>query len=218
MDLLTCLTWSMGVMFALIKKVLFLSLLCVFTLPVFAGNNILVLGDSLGASYGVPAEQGWVALMQTRINENKLQYTIINASVVGDTTRNGLDRLPSLLNKYHPSIVLIELGGNDGLRGTPVATIRKNLSDIMEMIRKHNATSVLIGIRIPPNLGPDYTQAFQNMFSDLAKQSQVALVPSLLDGLETDDKNFQTDRIHPVASAQPQMMENVWVVAKPLLN
>lgn len=178
----------------------------------------MVLGDSLGASYGVPTEQGWVALMQARIKENKLQYTIINASIVGDTTRNGLDRLPSLLNKHHPDIVLIELGGNDGLRGTPIVTIRKNLSDMIEMIRKQKAKPVLIGIRIPPNLGPDYTNAFQNMFSDLAKQMQVALVPSLLNGLETDDKKFQADRIHPVASAQAQMMENVWVVAKPLLN
>jgi acyl-CoA thioesterase-1 len=205
-------------MFALIKKILFLSILCIVTLPAFAENNILVLGDSLGASYGVPTEQGWVALMQARIKENKLQYTIINASIVGDTTRNGLDRLPSLLNKHHPDIVLIELGGNDGLRGTPIVTIRKNLSDMIKMIRNQKAKPVLIGIRIPPNLGPDYTNAFQNMFSDLAKQMQVALVPSLLNGLETDDKNFQADRIHPVASAQAQMMENVWVVAKPLLN
>lgn len=178
----------------------------------------MVLGDSLSAAYGIPVEQGWVALMQARINQNKMHYTVINASIVGDTTRNGLDRLPSLLDNHHPSIVFIELGGNDGLRGTPIATIAKNLRAIIKMIQNKKAKPVLIGVRIPPNLGPDYTQAFQNMFSDLSKQTQAALVPSLLGGIETDDKNFQADGIHPIAAAQPRMMENVWLVAKPLLK
>lgn len=205
-------------MLSLIKKILVLITLCLITVPAFAEKTILVLGDSLSAGYGIPIEKGWVALLQARINDRALLYKVVNASTSGDTTRNGLERLPNLMKTHHPAIVMIELGGNDGLRGTPLTAIAKNLRSMIDIIQEQDAQPILIGVRLPPNLGPDYTLAFAEMYKTLANHSEIPLVPSLLAGLELDMKNFQPDGIHPVEAAQPMMMENVWVVLRAVLT
>lgn len=176
------------------------------------------MGDSLSAGYGIPIEKGWVALLQDRINQEHLAFTIVNASNSGDTTRNGLANLPSLIEKHQPKIILIELGGNDGLRGTPIITLSKNLQAMIDLAFKYKSKPVLIGVRLPPNLGADYTNSFQKTFRDLANKNKIPLVVSLLKGVEQNDMNFQADGIHPIAAVQGMMMENVWVVIKPILQ
>lgn len=193
-------------------------MICFFTVPALAEKTILVLGDSLSSAYGFPVEKGWVVLLQQRITERGLPYKVVNASTAGATTRNGLDRLPELMKAHQPVIVLIELGGNDGLRGTPLAAITNNLQAMIDIIRERDALPVLIGIRLPPNMGPDYTKGFAAIYSELANSSEIPLVVSLLAGLEMDIKSFQSDGIHPVESVQGKMMENVWVVLGKFLS
>lgn len=205
-------------MYSLIKSALLFISLTLLTVTVFANNKILVLGDSLSASYGIPIEKGWVALLQQRINAEKLPFTVINASISGDTSINGLAQLPDLIEQHQPKMILIELGGNDGLRGIPITTLSKNLQAIIELAHKSKATPVLIGVHLPPNFGSDYINTFQKTYSDLATKNKIPLVVSLLTGIEENDMNFQSDGIHPVATAQPIMMENVWVVIEPILK
>src|SRR3990167_8185388 len=160
-------------MFALIKKILLILLLSLATLPAIAKNSILVVGDSLSAAYGMQERQGWVALLQQRLQENHSHYQVINASVSGDTTSNGLARLPAALLKHHPVITIIALGGNDGLRGVPLAVIEKNLDKMIEAALDANSKVLLLSVRLPLNYGPAYTDGFQKIFADLAAKNNI---------------------------------------------
>lgn len=171
---------------------------------------ILVLGDSLSAAYGIPASQGWVALLQQRLQQRGYPQRVVNASVSGETTAGGLSRLPALLDRHKPQLVLIELGGNDGLRGQPLAKLQENLARMAELSRKAGARPVLFEMRIPSNYGPKYTEGFHAAFASVASAQQAPLVPFWLAGIALDPDAFQDDGIHPTVAAQPKMLEAVW--------
>ena len=182
-----------------------------------APRTVVVLGDSLSAGYGIPLKEGWVNLLAQRIANEGYGYQVINASVSGETTQGGLARLPRVLKIHKPAIVIIELGGNDGLRGLPFATSRENLRKTIELARAAQARVVLLGMLIPPNYGQRYAQEFRDMFSTLASSHSIALVPFLLDKVALNPRLMQDDGIHANAKGQPQMLENVWPTLKPLL-
>lgn len=179
---------------------------------------IVVLGDSISAEYGLPRDTGWVALMRQRLASERIDYSVANASISGDTTSDGLARLPLVMQRLKPSIVIIELGANDALRGVPLATTEQNLRAIIAQIRKGNAKPVLIGMYVPPNYGPDYTQHFHALYGQLSKELNVPLVPFLLAGLIDRPDLFQSDQMHPTQQAQPMLLDNVWPTLKPLLG
>jgi acyl-CoA thioesterase-1 len=181
-----------------------------------AEKNILVFGDSLSAAHGIPLEEGWVNLMQQELQQSHPQYQVINASISGETTTGGRQRIASALHKHQPGIVIIELGANDGLRGTPVADIHANLADLIARSLKANAKVLLLGIRLPPNYGGTYTANFKAMYPRLAKRYHVALVPFLLEGI--DPEQFQADNLHPTGPAQPTILQNVMQQLQPLLD
>jgi acyl-CoA thioesterase-1 len=183
-----------------------------------AEPSILVMGDSLSASYGVPAGQGWVALMQQRLRDQGYPHRVVNASVSGETTAGGWSRLPAALDRNHPSIVLIELGGNDGLRGLPVPTMRKNLDAMIAASRKAGARVALFAVRLPPNYGTDYVASFERAYPELAAADQVVLVPFFLAPLVDDAAAFQEDGIHPTAASQPKLLDAAWPSIKILLD
>jgi len=183
-----------------------------------APRTIVVLGDSLSASYGVPVEQGWVVLLQGRLKKEGYEYRVVNASASGETTGGALARLPRTLEKQRPDIVIVELGGNDGLRGLPIADVRKNFDSILRLSQQAGARILLVGMRIPPNYGPAYTQAFHGLYGELAARHKVPLVPFFLDGIALDDSLMQEDGLHPNARAQPRLLDEVWPMLKPLLK
>ena len=176
-----------------------------------------MLGDSLSAGYGIRIQEGWVNLLAQRIASEGYGYKVVNASVSGETTQGGLSRLPRVLQLHKPDVVLIELGGNDGLRGLPLATSRENLRRAIELARGAKARVLLVGMMIPPNYGQRYGQEFRDMFTSLAATHSVALVPFLLDQVALNPGLMQGDGIHANAKGQPQMLENVWPKLKPLL-
>lgn len=181
-------------------------------------STIVVLGDSLSSEYGIRRNTGWVQLLRDRLaQQNSTPPTVVNASISGDTTSSGLTRLPALLAKQSPDIVIIELGGNDALRGLSLDMTRQNLVKMVELSQSARATVVLVGMQIPANYGPAYTQQFRDLFPDVAAQTGAHLVPFLLAGLETDRMLFIEDGIHPAEQAQPILLENVWAVLKPAL-
>ena len=179
---------------------------------------ILVLGDSLSAGYGIPVEQGWVARLQKRLDAEGYGYTVVNASVSGETTVGGLERLPRALAKHAQAVVIIELGGNDGLRGLPVAELRANLEALVAASRKSGAEALLAAIRMPPNYGPQYTERFYAVYESLAREQKVPWVPFFLEGVALREDLFQDDGIHPDLEAQPILLDNVCPVLKPLLK
>jgi acyl-CoA thioesterase-1 len=179
---------------------------------------ILVWGDSLSASYGMDEHQGWVALLQERLTADGLNdWRVVNGSVSGETTAGGLARLPAMLASTSPDIVILELGGNDGLRGLPVPTIRENLAQMIELSQGAGARVLLSGIQIPPNYGPRYTEPFYAQYTELAQQYDLALIPFLLDGIAENALLMQDDGIHPTAEAQPLIVEIVWPVLSQLM-
>lgn len=180
--------------------------------------NILVLGDSISAAYGINRDQGWVNLLQLRLQEKHYNYRVINASVSGDTTLNGLSRLPSLLTQHSPQIVVIELGGNDGLRGLALSEMRNNLEMMIQLSQTHGCQVILLGIRLPPNYGAGYLQRFTSTYQSLAEQYNIKLQPRLLFDIADDTANMQQDGIHPTANAQPKLLDNVWPLLQPLLK
>ena len=184
---------------------------------VAAPRTVVVLGDSLSAGYGIEIREGWVNLLAQRIASEGYGYQVINASVSGETTQGGLSRLPRVLQLHKPAIVIIELGGNDGLRGLPLAVSRENLRKAIELSRAVQARVVLVGMMIPPNYGQRYTQEFRDMYTTLASKYSIALVPFLLDQVALDPKLMQRDGIHANAAGQPKLLENVWPKLKPLL-
>lgn len=182
-------------------------------------NTILVLGDSLSAAYGIKIEHGWVNLLRNRIrnySEDK-QWNVVNASVSGETTSGGLARLPNLIEKYQPVLCIIELGANNGLRGQSTSLMQDDLEQMIKQC-KTTGTSVLLGIRLPPNYGERYTHAFHQVYLDLASQCDIPLVPFLLEGIALKDEYLQADRLHPTAEAQPIILENVWPTLEKLLD
>jgi acyl-CoA thioesterase-1 len=180
-------------------------------------RTVVVLGDSLSAGYGLKIQEGWVNLLAQRIASEGYGYKVVNASVSGETTQGGLARLPRVLQLHKPAIVIIELGGNDGLRGLPLATSRENLRRAIALARDSQARVVLVGMMIPPNYGQRYAQEFRDMFTRLASGNAIALVPFLLDQVALNPKLMQADGIHANASGQPRLLENVWPKLKPLL-
>lgn len=185
-----------------------------------APRRILVLGDSLSAEYGLARGTGWVALMTQRLNQQQLPAEVINASISGDTTSGGLARLPALLKQHQPTLLVIELGGNDALRGLPLANTRDNLRAMVRAGKAAGAKVLLVGMQIPPNMGPSYTREFEAGFKTVAQEEKVPLVPFLLAGVadRSDAADwFQPDRIHPLAKAHPVMLENVWKQLRPML-
>ena len=182
-----------------------------------AARTLLVFGDSLSAGYGIRQDLAWPALLAKRLQERQLDYNVINASISGETTSGGRSRLNAALSKYTPSIVIIALGSNYGLRGLPIATLRDNLNAMIESEKNKNATVLLVGQRLPPNYG-NYAAQFQNAFSDVAKQQNAALVAFLLEGIATEPKLFQADNLHPTAEAQPLLLDNIWRELEPLLK
>ncbi len=190
--------------------------------PVQADNKptLLVVGDSLSAEYGIARGSGWVALLQQKLQTEKPKWQIVNASISGDTTAGGLARLPALLKLHQPQIVVIELGGNDALRGFSLKMTEDNLVKMIQACKTIQAKVVLVGMQVPPNYGAAYALDFTRLFARISKQQQTALVPFLLAGV-ADDKDptalFQADRIHPKAEAHPRILANVWVVLKKML-
>lgn len=194
-------------------------LLVLVNLPLSASaNTILVVGDSLSAAYGMPVEQGWVRLLQQRLATEYDAYTIVNASISGDTTANALNRLPQALTRHQPAIVVLELGGNDGLRGLSTAEMKGNLAAMIQTVRQHEAEVLLIGVQLPPNYGPRFTQQFHAVYHELAQEYGLALVPSLVDGVGTRTDLMQADGIHPNSKAQPLIVTRVWQQLRPLID
>ncbi len=179
---------------------------------------IVVLGDSISAEYGLPRDTGWVALMRQRLTDQRIDYSVANASISGDTTSGGRARLPALMQRLKPSVVVVELGANDALRGVPLSTTEDNLRTIIEQVQQGHAKVVLIGMYVPPNYGPDYTQKFHGMYGDLSKELRVPLVPFLLAGIADKPEMFQADQIHPAQQAQSVLLNNVWPTLAPLLR
>jgi acyl-CoA thioesterase-1 len=180
-------------------------------------RTIVVLGDSLSASYGVPVEQGWVALLQGRLKREGYEYRVVNASASGETTGGALVRLSRTLALQKPAVVIVELGGNDGLRGLPISDVRRNFDAILGLARQAGARTLLVGMRIPPNYGPAYTRAFHDLYGELAARHKVPLVPFFLERVALDDQLMQDDGIHPNARAQPLLLDTLWPMLKPLL-
>ena len=179
-------------------------------------QTILVFGDSLSAAYGIPREAGWVSLLQQELQRSHPHYQVVNASISGETTAGGRQRIAAALRKHRPAIVVLELGANDGLRGTPVANIESNLRAIIEQSQKARAQILLVGIQLPPNYGVKYTAGFKTIYPQLARQYKSALIPFFLEGLTRGE--FQPDSLHPNAAAQPKILQTVWVKLKPMLT
>jgi acyl-CoA thioesterase-1 len=177
-----------------------------------AESTIVVLGDSLSSGYGLPLGQSWVSMLEDRLQAEGYGYEVVNASIAGDTSSGGLARLPSLLDSHAPAIVIIELGGNDGLRGQPVQSLESNLAAIIELTKNSGAQPVLAGMQIPPNYGPRYTAAFSGIYPELARRFGVPLVDFLLEDVALNAELMQPDGIHPNALGSKVMLDNVWAV------
>jgi acyl-CoA thioesterase-1 len=206
----------------MLKRLTVLFVLAVLCIP--AGGSaeqkqtIVVLGDSLSSGYGMTAEQSWVAMLSSRLEAEAYGYEVVNASIAGDTSAGGLARLPRLLDAHSPQLVVIELGGNDGLRGQPVATLRANLAKMIELSKARGARVLLAGMQIPPNYGQAYTRSLAAVYPELAAQFDVALVGFLLEGVALHPELMQHDNIHPNAAGQKLVFANVWPVLSGLLR
>jgi acyl-CoA thioesterase-1 len=200
-----------------IRQILLALLLSSITLPAIAEKTILVIGDSLSSAYGMTTDEGWVALLVKKLQENHYHYQVINDSISGDTTSNGLARLPAALDKYNPAITIIELGGNDGLRGIPVNVIEKNLNKMIVAAVDNGSKVLLLAVRLPPNYGPEYTSAFQQVYTNLAAKNKVPTI-QMLAKVDMNKQYFQADGIHPIAAAQPLILNNIWTKLVPLLE
>jgi acyl-CoA thioesterase-1 len=214
-------SWAlMMVCEGLFKVVLRSALVCALVLPPALAHaaTILVYGDSLSAAYGLSREQGWVHLLERRLHAEKLNYKVANASLSGETTLGGRNRIGAALKEHRPAIVILELGANDGLRGGSIATVGANLEAIIDASRAAGARVLLVGIRLPPNYGTAYTEKFQQTYRDLARKKKVRLVPYFFEGIGEKRDYFQPDGIHPTAQAQPLLLDTVWKELRPLLK
>lgn len=183
-----------------------------------ADQVIAIVGDSVSAGYGLAPGQVWVALLAELLKAERIPYRVVNASISGDTTAGGRARLPAVLSEHRPAVVIIELGGNDALRGSPLASTRANLDAMVVASQAAGAKVLIAGMKLPPNYGPTYVRTFDALFADVAKARKASLVPYLFEGFGEDLAWFQPDRIHPTAEAQPKMLATVWLALKPLLG
>jgi len=177
-----------------------------------------VLGDSLSAEYGLARGQGWVNLLSEKLRSEKTGMEVVNASISGETTSGGKNRLPALIEKHKPDVVIIELGGNDALRGLSLKASDDNLHAMIQLAKLNKAKVLLIGMQIPPNYGKEYTEAFTSLFQKIAKEQKISLVPFLLEGIANNPSMFQQDRIHPIAAAHPLILNNVWPMLTPIIK
>jgi acyl-CoA thioesterase-1 len=194
------------------------ALLCTVVAAAPAAPTILIVGDSISAGYGLPPDTGWTTLLQQRLATQHYPHRVVNASISGDTTAGGRARLDALLAQDRPAITVIELGGNDGLRGGSLDAMRANLDAMVVAAQKAGSRVLLVGMQLPPNYGPAYVSRFDATYADVAKARHVALVPFLFEGFGDDNALFQPDRIHPVVAAQPRLLDNVWRELQPLLG
>jgi acyl-CoA thioesterase-1 len=183
-----------------------------------AEKRILVYGDSLSAGFGIAVSQSWPALLGQRLQANGSGFVVTNASISGETTAGGRARFAAALAQFKPAVIILALGANDGLRGLPVAAMKDNLRFMVTLAGKQGARVLLVGMRLPPNYGPQYTQEFDAAFRDVAKRQKVALLPFLLEPIALDQNAYQADGLHPTAAAQPKILDHVWSALKPLLN
>lgn len=181
-------------------------------------KTVLVLGDSLSAAHNIPVESGWVSLLTMRLANMVPKASAVNASISGETSLSGRNRLPALLTKYHPAVLVIELGANDGLQGLPLPALRDNLSAMIDAAQKAKIRVLLLGIELPVNYGPQYRDGLRAIYTDLARTRHTALVPFLLEGVALNPAMMQEDGLHPVASAEPKVLDTVWAKLQPLLN
>jgi len=199
--------------------VLFLLFHLLLPLAVQADTDarLLVLGDSLSSAYGIPLEKGWVSLLQKRLQNKHMKWQLINASITGDTTHGGLARLPELLQRHRPAIVIIELGGNDGLRGLSLREMKRNLVKMTQLAQQAGAAVLLLGVRLPANYGPVYGERFHRVYREVADTTGAALVDFFLQGVAETTERMQADGIHPAAEAQPLILDNIWPELEPQL-
>lgn len=197
----------------------FLSVILLFIVACYAqAGTVLVLGDSLSAGYGLAAGEGWVSLLQQRLEQRGLGHTVVNASISGDTTAGGLARLDAVLDQHRPDWLLLELGANDGLRGLSLTAMRDNLNEMVMRATARGIKVVLIGIQIPPNYGRVYTEGFTAVYRELATRHRLPFVPFLMEKVALDPALIQADQLHPNALAQPLLLDTVWPVLEPLLR
>jgi acyl-CoA thioesterase-1 len=195
-----------------------LLILC-FSLPAAAAEQrILVFGDSLSAGFGIGVTQSWPALLGQRLQAQGSRYSVTNASISGETTAGGRTRFAAALKQFKPAIVILALGANDGLRGLPVSAIHDNLNFMVKLAKEHQARVLLVGMQLPPNYGPKYTDEFHAAFRNLAKREKIPLLPFLLEPVALDRDAFQADGLHPTAAAQPKLLDHVWSALQPLLG
>lgn len=188
------------------------------TSPESQSSVLLVMGDSLSAAYGIKQSDGWVALLEKRLARKGYDQRVVNASISGETTGGGLRRLPALLARHSPKIVIVELGANDGLRGQPLGMMRSNLVAMVKASQEQGARVLLLGMRLPPNYGPEYAIDFHDSYEQVAKETEAELLPFFLDGVALDRSLFQEDGIHPTAAAQKRLLNNVWEALRPLIG
>lgn len=197
---------------------LFLVTLLSLPAAALAAPTILVFGDSLSASYGIPRDKSWTSLLQQHLQQKGYSHVVANASISGETTSGGLTRLEKTLADHRPALVILELGANDGLRGLPITEMRRNLAAMIKACKRRNTRVLLVGMRIPPNYGPRYTRDFMESYPLLAQQYQLPLLQFMLDGIAGKRELIQEDGLHPTAAAQPKVMENIWTALEPLLG
>lgn len=188
------------------------------TAPISTPNSVLVFGDSLSAGYGIDMADSWPALLNERLKSKRLPYQVINMSISGETTAGGRARLATALEQTHPAVVILALGANDGLRGLPIQAMEDNLTAMILAAKKQKARVLLVGIRLPPNYGGNYTQKFEAVYRNLAKHQKISLLPFLLEPIAQDAQSFQADGLHPTAEAQPRILNHVWPSLAPLLK
>jgi acyl-CoA thioesterase-1 len=202
----------------MLRRLLLTCLLMSLPLTAGAGGAILVYGDSLSAAYGLAQDAGWPALLQARLKQKKMNYTVINASISGETTSGGAARIAAALKAQRPKVIIIALGANDGLRGLPLAQMRANLGQMLRKSKQSGSRVLLVGMRLPPNYGDAYTRQFAQVYADLAREYKAALAPFLLAGVADRRELFQADNLHPIAEAQPMILDNIWPALAPLLQ
>ena len=202
----------------MLQKLLVTWLMLCLPLTAWAGGTILVYGDSLSAAYGLSQDAGWATLLQARLKQKGMDYTVANASISGETTSGGAARIAQALKAHQPKVVIVALGANDGLRGLPLAQMRANLANIVRTSQKAGSRVLLVGMRMPPNYGATYTRQFAEVYIDVAREYKTALAPFLLEGMAERRELFQSDNIHPTAEAQPVLLDNVWKALAPLLK
>ena len=202
----------------MLLRLLIACLMMCLPLRAWAGGTILVYGDSLSAAYGLSQDAGWAALLQARLKQKGMNYTVANASISGETTSGGAARIAEALKAHRPRVIIVALGANDGLRGLPLGQMRANLANIVRASQKAGSRVLLVGMRLPPNYGASYTRQFAEVYADLAREYKTALAPFLLEGMAERREMFQPDNIHPTAQAQALLLDNVWKALAPLLK